>query len=101
VIICDFDFVGIVFPPEADTILIVHADGPLSGAIPAQEVEPVPRRHSQLVHMRNAVKLLELAMCSALDLLREPPRRFASEDTLGFGICESAYHQQYIITLRY
>jgi hypothetical protein len=59
----DFDIVRSVrLPNEADSILIIHSDAVLSGALAFQGLKPVSRRHSEVAQI-----------CARLDLIQFPP----------------------------
>ena len=69
------DVLGVlVVEAKHDAILIVDANAVISGAIGAERMQPVARRHSQIVEPRHGVNLIQLASTAK--------RMPAFEDTL-------------------
>lgn len=61
-VVRDFDFEGMaVLPSEADAVLLVDPDAVLSASISTQPLEPVRRRHRQMLKVPRVVDLIELA----------------------------------------
>jgi len=49
------------FETEHDSTLVVHANSVQPSKIPAERVQPVPGRHSQMVELRDCVELIQFA----------------------------------------
>jgi hypothetical protein len=73
-----------VLPAETDTPLVVNADAPLPGTIASQWFEAVPRRNSEEVKTRGAMKLFQLALCSTLGVLWQLDREPAVKELFRF-----------------
>ena len=63
--------------PEHDPILVVHANGVQSSLVTAERVQPVARRHPQILELRDGVDLIEFAPHDRPELTRNPAGRFA------------------------
>jgi hypothetical protein len=95
-VVYDLHLIGItVVPDEADTVLPVNADAPLSRSIPAQRLQPVAGWMPQVIQLRSIVELAQLAFGSGLDTLGKSMRSFAPKDTSGISIAEAADHPNY------
>ncbi len=61
-VVCDFDIEGLtLLPLEADTILLVNADGVLTTSVPAQSLEPISRGYREVVRVVNVIDLIQFA----------------------------------------
>ncbi len=72
VVIDDFDFVGAVcFPAEADTPLVIDADGVLAFPVALERFEAIAGRDGEVVEFGDGVNLGEFPQGDALDVGRE------------------------------
>ena len=63
-------------PAEADAVLIVDADAVLSLPVSGQHLQPVARRHPQILKRSRRIKLIELPACNSPEVFRADfPRR--------------------------
>jgi hypothetical protein len=61
VIVCDFDFVGIVLlPTKADPVLFIDPDAVLPLTVSAESLQPIPRWNAQLLEILHPIQLIEL-----------------------------------------
>lgn len=60
-----------VLPVETDPPLVVDANAELTGAVPFEQFQTVPRRQAQIGQLARAMKLRELAEGNALNLRRK------------------------------
>ena len=74
-------------PTKADTVLIVDADAVLTGAIPPQGLEAIPRRHAQVIESPGDLQLAQLAPRHGGDV-REAPGPAAAGERLRVGVAE-------------
>jgi hypothetical protein len=93
VVVNDLDIVGVaVSPPEADAPLIVDADAVLAGSIAPQLLQPITRRHPEILEALGGIELGELAQHDPVDDRRKPPARRPREETLGLTVGEAPDH---------
>ena len=81
-IISNLDIVGVAFPSEANSPLIIDPDAPLAIAVTGKLLQSVPRRDSQKVEAGSAAQLFELALGDALNVLRQLRRKSPMEQLL-------------------
>jgi hypothetical protein len=92
VIIGDFYFVCVAFPPhKTDPPLIVDADAVLSLAIPSQRFEVVASGRCQVRQSRCHVQLKKLSQGNALDGL-ESPDTFPLKESFRLRVAERLDH---------
>jgi hypothetical protein len=91
VIVDDFDVVRIAFaPPKADAPLVVHTDAELARPGTAELLEPVARRHPEVLENHRGVELAEAPERDPLNIGAELPDRVALEEPLRVGVAEAA-----------
>ena len=78
-----------VFPPKADTVLIVNADAILSGTIAFQCFQPVRRRRRQVSKLIRAIDLNQSSQRHSRNLLKSPDA-LLMEDRLRVFIAKGA-----------
>lgn len=92
VVVDDLDAVGVaVLPDEAESPLVVDADGVLADAVPLQRFEPGGRRSAwgaEVAEVGGRIEHDELAQGAALDVGRDAPARAAVEEALRVGVGE-------------
>ncbi len=72
VVIEDFDLVRPVrFPDEAETPLVIDADGVLAFPVALERFQAVAGRHGEVVEFGDGVKLGEFPQGNTLDIWRE------------------------------
>src|SRR5438876_1089921 len=82
-IVDDFDLPrAVVSPPKADSPLIVDSNAVLPTPITAEFLQPVTRRHTQVVQILRAVEHLQLSFGLCLERAKLP-QRAASEQLRG------------------
>ena len=79
-------------PAEGNPPLVIHADAVLAFAVVFQGFQPVAVGHAQVSEAPGLMQQQQLPPRHALNLLRQPPRRFIVEQPLGFLAGEAAYH---------
>ncbi len=92
-----FDFVGVSggdIEAEADPVLLIDLDGPLTLTVSTQLVQPVPGRRSEFFYALRTVKLRELNLCPSPSLLRHGPGSSSLEKTLRLLVLEAFYHRE-------
>lgn len=93
VIVDDFHVEGVaVFPPEADTPLVVDADAPFTLAITGKLFQAVSRRNPEEIKGCCAAELLQLPLGNPLHILGKPCRESAMEELFSFLAGERADH---------
>jgi hypothetical protein len=80
------------FPPSRDYAASGDADAMLPGAFPAQLLQPVGGRNSQIVERDGVVEHAQLPQSALLNLSRQPPRSLAAVDTAGLVVLERPDH---------
>jgi hypothetical protein len=71
-IVDNLDFVGIPFSPlETDTPLIIDADAVLARSIPAQLLQPIGWRASQVLQCSGVVEHAQFTQSDLLDIIRQ------------------------------
>ncbi len=89
VIIRDLHPISVPVPPfKADPPLIVDGDGVLALAISGQGVEPVPRRHPQILKGERRVKDKHFASCRADEGRGQPSGGLSQPYPLRFAVPE-------------
>lgn len=96
-IINDLDVDGTVLGPnEADPILVVYSDAVLPAAVAFECLEPVARRHFQIVQCDGRIDLVQLSECNTPEIGRQQPpshrRPDAVKDIFRGGIGERLDH---------
>ena len=90
-----------IVPVEHEAVLLVDGDGPLSGAITLEPVEPCPRVVSQVVQRGHCVQNVEPAFGLGLDSL-EPAYPLVKPNSLRISVRKRPYrHDQYVIRYPY
>jgi hypothetical protein len=82
----------LALPAEANPPLVIDADTVLAFAVVFQGFQVVAIRHAQFIQAPRLMQQEQFPPRHALDLLRQPPRRFIVEQPLGFFAGEAAYH---------
>ena len=96
-VIDDFAITGVaILPAETDAPLVVDPDAPLSGTIAAQCFQAVPRRSSEEVETRGAMKLFQLALCSSLGVQRQLGRESAVKELFRFFAGKGCNHGEIV-----
>ncbi len=91
-IVRNLDFMGsIVFPDEANPVLIVDPDAVLSGAAAFQRFQPVAGRDAEVAERTGSFNLVQLAQRDRGDR-RPAPVRAGFEQLLRGGIPEALDH---------
>lgn len=92
-VVHDLDPLGApVLPDEADPPPVVDPDGVLPGAVPAKGLEPVARRHPQVVEPAGGVEHDQLPVGPGVEVRREGSRALPAEQPLRVGAAEAADH---------
>jgi hypothetical protein len=92
-VVRSFYIIGVsVLESEADPVLIVNADRPLTFSISAQLVEPVSGWNLQLFRALNPVELRQLALCPANRLTGNRFGLTPHKEPLGIFVFEALYH---------
>ena len=87
------DVVGIAtLEAEADAVLVVDPDRPLTLTISTQSVEPVSRRYFQLLNALDMVELRQLELAPTHRLPRYCPGPASHKELLGLLVLEAPYH---------
>jgi hypothetical protein len=96
VIVDDFNVVRIrAFPSEAHSPLVIDSNTVLPPPIAAKFLQPIARRHPQLVKRFRRVDCDELSEHDAPETSREPPHRLARKQPFCVAIAEGLDHQIY------
>src|SRR5215831_20499015 len=82
---------AVVSPTEADSPLVVDPDAVLPASIAAELLEPVSRRHTQIVQVLGTVQHLQLSLGLCLERT-EFPRCSAAEQLLGVARSKRPNH---------
>jgi hypothetical protein len=91
-VVHDLDILGTcVRPPKANPILIVDPDTVLARSIAFQGLQPIARRHTQIIQSGGDFKLPELAPRNGCDI-REALDPLSLGESLGVGALESLNH---------
>ena len=97
-VVHDLDVFGIgPRPAEADAKLVIHANAPLAGPVPFQELEPVRGRCAQVLDTPGQVELLKFAQRRALDI-RETGHAPEPEQRLSVDALEGLDRHREIVT---
>jgi hypothetical protein len=80
-------------PSEAHPPLVIDSNTVLPLSIAAKFLQPIARRHPQLVERFRRVDGDELTEHDAPEIRREPPDRFSGKQPLGVAIAEGLDHQ--------
>jgi hypothetical protein len=92
-IVDDFTVVRIrAFPSEAHPPLVIHSNTVLPLSIAAKFLQPIARRHPQVVERFRRVDGDELTKHDAAEISREPPDRLSREQPFGIAIAEGLDH---------
>jgi hypothetical protein len=92
-VIRDLDVIAMaVAPHEADSPLIVDANGVLSFSVAAQSLQLIAGRRSQNAHFRRGMQLQQLPQRNALEGSKSP-RMLVVKKLLGFLRREALNHQ--------
>lgn len=86
-------------PHKAHAKLIVDADAVLSGAIMFQRLQPITRRHAQIVESSCPIQLLKFSPRHRLDV-RKSSYALPFKKALGIGALERLDGHRWIITPR-
>src|SRR5579872_5950537 len=93
VVVCNFNIASVaVFPVEAESPLIVHANAVLTVAIAAQFFQAIPRRHAQVVERLCCVQQQQLAQSRSLYGTRDLFDRLPAEEPFGFLVTKTPNH---------
>jgi hypothetical protein len=88
-IVCDLHLMRIAIGPrKAYSELAVDADAMLPASIAGQRLKPIAGRNTQVHKAGGGVQHSQLAQGRLLNILREPRRPLAMENTLGFAVLE-------------
>jgi hypothetical protein len=87
-----------LLPSETNSPLVVDTDTPLTFAISVQLFELVAWRDSEVLQPLGCIQDLEFELHPTLDVDWESSGPFATENLLGFSVCEVPDHEQ-ILTL--
>jgi len=79
-------------PVENDTPLVIDPDAPLSAPVSAQLLQPIARRHPQIVDTSCGVDKTEPAQRSGLDIERKPATPLAAPDLFRLAVTETDDH---------
>ena len=91
-IVHDLDVFGAcVLPTETHAELIVYTDAMLSRSITPQGLQPIARRHSQIVQSTRDIQLPQLASRNGGDV-REPSDPLALRNSLRIGAFKRLDH---------
>ena len=89
----DLDIVVIRdFPSKANMPLVVDSNAVLPLSITAEFLQPIPRRHAQIVECLGGIDGHELAEHDTTEISRKPPHRLSSKQPFGVAIAEGLYH---------
>jgi len=89
-----FDIIGIaIAKSEADAPLIVNGNGVLSMAIIFQLVQPVARRHLQVVQAHGIIKKFQPSYGTGQQFRGQSPRFSFGEQLLRVLVGETFYHR--------
>lgn len=97
-VVADFNIAGAgICPAEADTVLIVDTDAPLTGAISTQRFKAICRWHAQVSKRNRGIQHRQLPHGDSADALQlfdlptgeESSRRHASERDYWHGAFRS------------
>jgi hypothetical protein len=93
VVIDDFDFMGAVcFPAEADSPLVIDADGVLAFPVALERFEAIAGRDGEVIEGGDGVNLGKFPQSDTLDARRERPSFPFLEEDGGLPASEGAYH---------
>ena len=93
-VIRDLHIEGItLLPHETDSPLVVDADTVLSGSIPFQTLQPVPRWNAQIVQCVGVVQHTEFAPSNGLDASWQRSGMVSLPDLCGFLSLKAFYHK--------
>jgi hypothetical protein len=79
-------------PPETNTPLLVDADAVGTSPVSLELLEPVPRRHPQIIERLGGIENEQLSQSGTLNILGELARAPSLPDKLGFPIRERPQH---------
>jgi len=79
-------------PAETNAPLVVDVDAVLAFAVVFQGFQVVAVRLAQVIQTPRLMQQQQFAPRRALNLVRQPPRRFIVEQPLGFLAGKAAYH---------
>jgi len=79
-------------PDEANSPLVVDADGMLPGSLPLQCLKPVSRRYPKVGEMYCVVDKTQFPQCCGLNVRREPSAAPAFPDRRNFDITKTDDH---------
>ena len=83
-VIGDLDLVGVAFAPdEAHAVLIIHPDAVVPVAIATQRLQPVARRHAEIVQRTCRVDLSEFSQGGVVEAGRQLGRPLAVPELFG------------------
>jgi hypothetical protein len=91
-VVHNFHFKRILtLPAEANAPLVVHADAVLAFAVVLQGFQVVAVGRAQVIQAPRLMQQQQFPPRDALNLRRQPPRRFIIEQPLGFLARKAAY----------
>ena len=94
-IVDDFHVVGFALPPhEADAILIIDPDAVLVLALAVQQLQPVSRRHPQIIQRHRGMQQEELLECPNSHTGGNPSASPRLPKLLRIRIPEARYHAE-------
>jgi hypothetical protein len=79
-------------PPEADPPLVVDPDAVLTGPISTESLEPIPRRHPQIVEGLRSIDDQQLPIRHPLQIRAESPHALTPPDPFRVRIRERLDH---------
>jgi hypothetical protein len=85
-------------PAKTNPPLVIYADAVLAFAVVFQRFQMVAIRHAQIIQAARLVQHHQFPPRHALNLHRQPPRRFVVEQLFRFAAREAAYHSPTTIT---